>query len=84
MSIVTVEQYTFKGVYQLRTAAARGNVRCFASQRRYMLPHFDAGHENGKQMNEFAAHEQLRAIDTHLYMYTMYDVMSHITVKLQG
>jgi hypothetical protein len=29
-----------------------------------MLPRFDAGHEHGKQTNEFAAHEQLRAIDT--------------------
>jgi hypothetical protein len=26
-----------------------------------MLPRFDAGHEHGKQTNEFAAHEQLRA-----------------------
>jgi hypothetical protein len=25
------------------------------------LPLFDAGHEHGKQTNEFAAHEQLRA-----------------------
>jgi hypothetical protein len=25
------------------------------------LPRFDAGHEHGKQTNEFAAHEQLRA-----------------------
>jgi hypothetical protein len=24
-------------------------------------PRFDAGHEHGKQTNEFAAHEQLRA-----------------------
>jgi hypothetical protein len=28
---------------------------------RTRLPRFDAGHEHGKQMNEFAAHEQLRA-----------------------
>jgi hypothetical protein len=26
-----------------------------------MLPRFDAGHEHGKQTNELAAHEQLRA-----------------------
>jgi hypothetical protein len=31
-----------------------------ASQSRYHLPHFDAGHEHGKQTNEFAAQEQLR------------------------
>jgi hypothetical protein len=30
-----------------------------------MLPRFDAGHKHGKQTNEFAAHEQLRQIDTH-------------------
>jgi hypothetical protein len=29
-----------------------------------MLPRFDAGHEHGKQTNEFAAREQPRAIDT--------------------
>jgi hypothetical protein len=28
-----------------------------------MLPRFDAGHEQGKQTNEFAAHEQPRVID---------------------
>jgi hypothetical protein len=26
-----------------------------------MLPRFDAGYEHGKQTNDFAAHEQLRA-----------------------
>jgi hypothetical protein len=31
-----------------------------------MLPRFDAGHEHGKQTNEFVAHEQQRAIDRHL------------------
>jgi hypothetical protein len=29
------------------------------------LPRFDAGHEHGKQTNEFAAHEQLRAAAAH-------------------
>jgi hypothetical protein len=33
---------------------------------RARLPRFDAGHEHGKHTNEFAAHEQLRAIDTQL------------------
>jgi hypothetical protein len=28
---------------------------------RTRLPRFDAGHEHGKQTNEFAAHEQLRS-----------------------
>jgi hypothetical protein len=26
------------------------------------LPHFDAGHERGKQTNEFAMHEQGRSV----------------------
>jgi hypothetical protein len=40
-----------------RTGAASINSRT-------RLPRFDAGHEHGKQTNEFASHEQLRAIDT--------------------
>jgi hypothetical protein len=30
----------------------------------HQQPRFNAGHEHGKQTNEFAAHKQLRAIDT--------------------
>jgi hypothetical protein len=33
-----------------------------------MLPRFDAGHEHGKQTNEFAASEQPRAIHTPPYL----------------
>jgi hypothetical protein len=33
---------------------------------RTRLPLFDAGHQHDKQTNEFAAHEQPRAIDTQL------------------
>jgi hypothetical protein len=39
----------------------------FLRNRVARLPRFNAGHEHGKQTNEFAAHEQLRgsrAIDT--------------------
>jgi hypothetical protein len=50
------------------TVLWRSSVSFAASiNNRTRLPRFDAGHEHGKQMNEFAAHEQLRAIDTQLY-----------------
>jgi hypothetical protein len=34
---------------------------------RTRLPRLDVGHEHDKQTNEFAAHEQLRTIDTQPY-----------------
>jgi hypothetical protein len=39
-------------------------------------PRFDAGHEHGKQMNEFAAHEQLRAAAAR-NRYEAFDVVGH-------
>jgi hypothetical protein len=46
---------SFAAKWRTRTASINSLTR---------LPRFDVGHEHGKQMNELAAHEELRAVPT--------------------